>query len=144
MRHREREVLEGEVLSSLAEGTDRLVVRRVLARPGASLVAVLPLPRLDYLADFESPQSRQEFLELLGEAETVIEMPAADSRKEAYEQAGRYVVEYSDVLVTVWDGLPARAKSAFSAYGSRLLQSNGAWPAVGRCKGIAPSHQERA
>src|ERR1035437_7503961 len=68
------------ILSSLAEGADRLVARRVLARPGASLVAVLPLPRLDYLADFESPQSREEFLELLGEAETVIEMPAPDSR----------------------------------------------------------------
>lgn len=98
------------ILSSLAEGADRLVARRVLSRPGARLVAVLPLPRLDYLTDFESQQSRQEFLELLGEAETVIEMPAADSRTKAYEQAGRYVVEQSEVLVAVWDGLPARGR----------------------------------
>ena len=62
------------------------------------------------MTDFESPQSREEFLALVGEAETVIEMPAANSRTEAYEQAGRYVVEHSDVLVAVWDGLPARGR----------------------------------
>jgi hypothetical protein len=62
------------------------------------------------MADFESQQSREEFLTLLGEAETVIEMPALDSRTEAYERAGRYVVEHSDVLVAVWDGLPARGR----------------------------------
>jgi hypothetical protein len=98
------------ILSSLAEGADRLVAQRVLARPGARLVAVLPLPRLDYMTDFESQQSREEFLALLGEAEAVIEMPARDSRREAYEQAGRYVVEHSDVLVAVWDGLPAQGR----------------------------------
>lgn len=98
------------ILSSLAEGADRLVARRVLSRPGARLVAVLPLPRLDYMTDFESQQSREEFLALLGEAEAVIEMPATDSRTEAYERAGRYVVEHSDVLVAVWDGLPASGR----------------------------------
>jgi len=97
-------------LSSLAEGADRLVVRRVLSRPGARLVAVLPLSKLDYMADFESQQSREEFVALLNEAETVIEMPVADSRSGTYEQAGRYVVEHSDVLVAVWDGLPARGR----------------------------------
>ena len=101
---------ELRILYSLAEGADRLVVRRVLARPGASLVAVLPLSKLDYMADFESQQSREEFLTLLGEAETVIEMPVADSRIGAYEQASRYVVEHSDGLVAVWDGLPARGR----------------------------------
>jgi hypothetical protein len=98
------------ILSSLAEGADRLVARQVLSRPGARLVAVLPLPRLDYMTDFESQGSREEFLALLGEAEAVIEMPARDSRTEAYEQAGRYVVEHSDVLVAVWDGLPASGR----------------------------------
>lgn len=96
------------ILSSLAEGADRLVARQVLSRPGARLVAVLPLPTADYMTDFESPQSREEFLALLGEAEAVIEMPAGNSRAEAYERAGRYVVEHSDVLVAVWDGLPAQ------------------------------------
>jgi hypothetical protein len=99
-----------QVLSALAEGSDRMVARHVLSRPGSWLVAVLPLPRLDYMADFNSPQSKKEFLELLGEAAWVIELLPRPSRAEAYEQAGRYVVEHSDVLVAVWDGLPPRGR----------------------------------
>jgi hypothetical protein len=95
----------------LAEGADRLVARRVLCRPGAQLGAVLPLTKLDYMTDFESEQSREEFLALLDEAGTVIEMAASGSRTEAYEKAGRYVVEHSDVLVAVWDGLPSLGRA---------------------------------
>lgn len=98
------------VLTSLAEGSDRIVARHVLARPGARLIAVLPLARADYMTDFESQRSRKEFLDLLGAAESVIELPSRDSRSEAYEQAGRYVVEHSDMLVAVWDGLPASGR----------------------------------
>jgi hypothetical protein len=98
------------VLSALAEGSDRIVARHVLARPGARLIAVLPLPRSDYMTDFESQRSREEFLDLLGEAESEIELPPRGSRIEAYEQVGRYVAEHSDVLVAVWDGLPASGR----------------------------------
>src|SRR5271170_895773 len=49
------------VLSSLAEGADRLVAGRILGRPAARLTAVLPLPAKDYLDDFESSGSKQEF-----------------------------------------------------------------------------------
>jgi len=98
------------VLSALAEGSDRIVARHILARPGARLVAVLPLPKADYMTDFQSQQSREEFLDLLGLAESVIELPLRDSRTEAYEQVGRHVVEHSDVLLAVWDGLPANGR----------------------------------
>jgi hypothetical protein len=43
----------------------------------------------------------------VGEAEAVVEMSPRDNRAEAYQQAGRYVVEHSAVLLAVWDGLPA-------------------------------------
>jgi hypothetical protein len=102
------------VFSSLAEGSDRIAARHVLDRPharfDARLVAVLPLPPLDYMTDFESQQSKEEFLDLLREAESVIELPPRHSRNEAYEQAGRYVAEHSEVLLAVWDGLPARGR----------------------------------
>jgi hypothetical protein len=45
--HRVEKAFPGQawtVISALAEGADRLVVQRVLARPYARLVAVLPLP----------------------------------------------------------------------------------------------------
>jgi hypothetical protein len=104
-----------QVLSALAEGADRIVARHALARPGVQLVAVLPLPRLDYLTDFESPQAKKEFLGLLHEAESVIELPPRDRRDEAYEQAGHYVVEHVDVLVAVWDGLPTTSRGGTAA-----------------------------
>ena len=96
------------VVSALAEGADRLVARRVLERSGARLVAPLPLPRADYMADFESAASTREFLALLEKATQVVELPAAASREEAYEAAGSYVLERCDVLLTVWDGRGAQ------------------------------------
>ena len=57
-----------EVWSSLAEGADRLVTRRVLDRPDAELVAVLPLAADDYERDFDTEASRDEFRALLGRA----------------------------------------------------------------------------
>jgi hypothetical protein len=92
------------VISSLAEGADRLVVEEVLTRPGSRLVVPLPLQKADYLTDFGSPFSRQAFLHLLSRADEVIELPPARFREQAYEAAGQYVVDHCDVLIAVWDG----------------------------------------
>jgi hypothetical protein len=54
------------VLSPQAEGADRVVARAVLADPAARLDVVLPLTLEDYLEDFATEDSRQEFKELLG------------------------------------------------------------------------------
>ncbi|MHB8765386.1 MAG: hypothetical protein ACYDA8_13785 [Deferrisomatales bacterium] len=97
------------VLSSLAEGADRLVAWAGLDR-GASLRAVLPLAPGEYEADFATAASRGEFRCLLGRAESVaVADPAAD-RRAAYEAAGRAVVEGCDALVALWDGAPARGR----------------------------------
>lgn len=100
-----------KVLSSLAEGADRLLANRLLLLPGARLWVPLPLPEEEYLKDFESPESRKEFLDLLGKAEQVIQMPACSQREEGYLAAGMYVLENSNVLVTLWDGAPAQGKA---------------------------------
>lgn len=95
-----------EVVSSLAEGADRLIVRRVMARfPEAPLIAVLPRPRDAYREDFASVASREEFMELLARAACVVE-PEADEtqRGEGYRRAGAFVVESADLLVALWDG----------------------------------------
>ena len=95
------------VLSPLAEGTDRLVVRHALTFPTSQLDVVLPLEKGDYLQDFETPESKAEFEELLSRARRVKQLPPAASRNEAYAQVGRYVVDHCDVLIAVWDGKPA-------------------------------------
>jgi hypothetical protein len=98
------------VISALAEGADRLVAREVLAGPDAALEAVLPLPAREYLADFADEASRAEFTDLLGRAVRVWQAPPGSSRQEAYERAGRRVVDRSDVVIALWDGQPSRGR----------------------------------
>ena len=96
------------ILSSLAEGADRILAKRLLLIPGAILWVALPLPEGEYLMDFETRESKREFLQLLGKAERVIQMPVKEKREECYLAAGKYVLENSDCLLTIWDGRHAQ------------------------------------
>jgi hypothetical protein len=99
-----------EVVSALAEGADRLVAHVILEEPGATLTVVLPFAQDDYFDDFVTPESKSEFLELLGRAARVQVAPPTESREEGYELAGRLVVEASDAMIAVWDGEPSRGR----------------------------------
>jgi hypothetical protein len=99
-----------EIVSSLAEGADRLVAREALALPDTTLVAVLPFPADDDEGDFETPEARAELADLLGRAHTVEVMPATATREAGYALQGRWVVDHSDVLVAVWDGETSRGQ----------------------------------
>ena len=96
------------ILSSLAEGADRILAKRLLLIPGAILWVALPLPEGEYLMDFGTHESKQEFLQLLGKAERVIQMPATGKREEGYMAAGKYVLENSNCLLAIWDGKHAQ------------------------------------
>ncbi len=107
------------VLSPLAEGSDRLVARVVLSRSGATLQVVLPFSVDDYLEDFEAEESKQEFREMFGLCRRPVmlrtrliqdEWGQFASRTDAYKAAGEYVVDHCDVLIAVWDGEPARGR----------------------------------
>lgn len=98
------------VYSALAEGADRLVARRACDLLAASLIAVLPLPRADYMADFLEDHAKAEFLDLVALASDVVELPDAPTRTAAYEAAGRYILDHSDLLIAVWDGQPPRGQ----------------------------------
>jgi hypothetical protein len=98
------------LLSSLAEGADRLVVEQARLRcPTTPLIVPLPLPVEEYCRDFAEPQSQMQFLSLLRSAAQVLPAPVGCSTpQQAYLQAGQVVVLESDLLLAVWDGLPAR------------------------------------
>jgi hypothetical protein len=98
------------VVSSLAEGADRLVAERGLARPGWSLEVVLPLDAADYERDFEAGGSVAAFRSLLARADAVDRVPPQPTREDAYWAAGLEVLGRSDVLVAVWDGRPPRGR----------------------------------
>jgi hypothetical protein len=109
------------VVSPLAEGADRLVARAVLGHAGTGLFVPLPLPVDDYLEDFASPESKAEFRELLARAEEIVDLPPAPTRDAAYEQVGEYVLDHSDVLVAVWDGLDAQGQGGTADIVGRAL-----------------------
>src|SRR5882672_7495001 len=66
-----------QLLSALAEGSDRLVAR-VARDLGISLLVPLPMPREDYLADFDGADSRAVFDGLLASADKVVVIPGFD------------------------------------------------------------------
>lgn len=96
------------LLSPLAEGADRLVARRALDLLSAKLVVPLPLEIADYQQDFETDASKQEFTDLLAAADRVLQLPKKETRTGSYLAAGLYVLDHCDVLIAVWDGLPAK------------------------------------
>ncbi len=110
-------------VSPLAEGADRLVAQEVLGR-GGTLEAVMPLPVADYTTDFETEQSKAEFARLLDQAAEVVVLPATATRNEAYEQAGLYILDSSDVLIAIYDGKPAQGRGGTAEIVERALQRN--------------------
>lgn len=96
------------VVSPLAEGADRLVARTALDHAGAVLEVPLPLPVEEYLQDFDTTESREEFQDLLTGAREVFVLPPMETREDAYQAVGYYVVDRADVLIAIWDGEPSR------------------------------------
>ncbi|MFT7220239.1 MAG: hypothetical protein ACI8Z1_001856, partial [Candidatus Azotimanducaceae bacterium] len=65
--------LELNVLSPLAEGADQLVAE-VAAEMHIPIVALLPMPRLDYRSDFNEV-SGEKFDRLIGISSEIVELP---------------------------------------------------------------------
>ncbi|MCH8303356.1 MAG: hypothetical protein IH912_11440 [Proteobacteria bacterium] len=111
-RYPERRI---SVMSSLAEGADRLVADEAVAL-GFDLVVPLPMPRDIYLDDFETQDSRDQFLSLCDKALEVFELPLArgDSleeirapgakRNRQYAQLGVFLCAHCHILLALWDG----------------------------------------
>src|SRR4029450_8891619 len=78
------------VLSSLAEGADRLVARVALAH-GAQLIAPMPMPIEEYRRDFEpglKPGNAAEFEALLGQAVSAPMVPVTYGHSVSARRAG--------------------------------------------------------
>jgi hypothetical protein len=104
----ERPVLS--IVSALAEGADRMVAQAGREQ-GFVLDAPLPFARDIYETDFDGPDSRAAYRELLGKARSVLELPGERAAIEvAYEAVGLTVLANSDILLTVWDGGPSAGR----------------------------------
>jgi hypothetical protein len=109
------------IVSSLAEGSDRIVAEAGLAA-GYGLEAVLPFVRAEYARDFETTQSRTAFEQLLARAAAVFELDgAADERPRAYEAAGFVMLANIDLLIAIWDGEEATGVGGTAQIVSRAI-----------------------
>lgn len=106
------------ILSGLAEGADRLVVRIAIEYLAAKVIAVLPFAEEEFRKDFPAPESQSEFSDLLKQAQAVVVVPQreppesirerGEARNRQYARVGGYVVEQAQILIALWDGKPAR------------------------------------
>lgn len=105
------------VLSSLAEGADRLVARIALSL-NMELIVPLPMPKEEYEKDFKDEKSRKEFNQLLNQASQPVLMPwvghntaenitlpASENRAMQYAAAGAFIVSHCQVMIALWDGM---------------------------------------
>jgi hypothetical protein len=118
------------ILSSLAEGADRLIAREAMDL-GAKLIAPLPMEADEYRYDFSperriKPDALVEFDRLLATAVESRAMPYAkknrdeadpraavhtddDKRALQYREVGLFIVRHCHVLIALWNGTESEA-----------------------------------
>ena len=98
------------LVTGLAEGTDHVGTETGIAL-GYATAAVLPFPREIYLDDFPDAAGRARYERLLAATECVFELPGSRADEgEAYALVASGINAQADLLVAVWDGLPARGR----------------------------------
>lgn len=90
--------------TSLAAGTDQIFAR-ILLEMHVPLVAILP--SAGYEDAFESEEDEREFRRILGLAKEVRQLAFCAPSEAAFMEAGRCIVQASDLIVAVWNGKPA-------------------------------------
>jgi hypothetical protein len=136
----------GRVITSLAEGADRLVAQRAARLAGWVHEVVLPLDPVDYETDFADEVSVAEFRRLLATAAALDRVPPAPTREDAYLAAGIAVLDRADALLAIWDGEGARGRggTAEIVAEARARALPLTWVHVGRSVPVMPScTQER-
>jgi hypothetical protein len=91
-------------VSSLAAGTDQLFAGAVLEH-GWRLSVVIPCHQ--YERTFSNPDDKQQFWELYGRATERTTLDFAEPSEDAFLAAGKRIVDMSDLMLFVWNGLPA-------------------------------------
>ena len=107
------------LLTGLAEGADRLVAKLAMKELNAKLIAVLAVPEEFFMMDFSNYQSKRQFNTYLKKSDVVLTAPLLSkiawkeytpSRNNQYAWIGAFIAQYSNYLIAVWDGEPARGR----------------------------------
>jgi hypothetical protein len=93
--------------SCLAVGTDQVFAEVVLSL-GGTLEVIVPFQ--GYERCFTSGSERERYLELLGRACSHFILPNSRTEEDSYLEAGKLIVDSSELLIAVWNALPARGR----------------------------------
>ncbi|WP_300074218.1 hypothetical protein [uncultured Ruegeria sp.] len=105
-------------ISCLAIGADQIFAEAVLEN-GGELLFVQPIS--NYETSFD-PAHIKRFRHLR-RLSNVLKMPSINDSEQAYLEAGKKVVDISDCLIAVWDGLPAEGKGGTADIVKHAIQS---------------------
>lgn len=94
-------------VSSLAAGSDQIFASAVIEH-GGRLHAIIPCH--GYKSTFSDKSDLDRFLRLRDCAFTVETLEYPEPSEDAFLIAGYRVVDNSDLLIAVWDGMPAKGK----------------------------------
>ena len=108
-----------QAVSSLAEGTDRMFAEESL-KLGYALSCPMPFPQQEFEADFSpgkalEPDSLIRFRKILDQAENAVGLTRFEligdrnQEPQSYRAGGKMVLNQSDLLVMVWDGVSQMA-----------------------------------
>lgn len=110
--------------SPLAEGADQLVARIAREFDAISLVVPLPMAIARYLADFTEEAGRRGFYDLLPASADVIKLPEPGEGQTAYQALGAFLVEKSDTVIAIWNGLFNHRKGGTGEVVKSALESS--------------------
>ena len=97
-------------VSAIAEGSDQIAAEEALSL-GWDLHAILPFHRSYYRTTLGDDAAKNRLDWLLKHADRVLELPGEQGAEtEGYSMVGRATVAHCDVIIAVWDGLPARGR----------------------------------
>ena len=92
-------------ITSLAIGADQLYAE-ALQRNRIPYLAIIP--SADYTTTFQNDHDLERYQKYLQNALEIIHLPFEKGSEQAYYEAGKQVVDLSDLMLTIWNGLPAK------------------------------------
>lgn len=122
----QRDAYTPYLLTSLAEGADRLVAD-VALQEGWRLVCPLPLLPTEFEQDF--PSSISHFRTLLAQTSHWYTVPGeATTRPAVYAQAATFIAAHAQVMLVLWDGSPFTPGKEGGTAHTVALRSEDAYP----------------
>jgi hypothetical protein len=127
-------------LTSLAAGADQLFAETLLALRIPFDVIV---PCLRYEDAFATEDARVSYRSLLSVAHRVLQLSYQGPSNEAFFAAGNHVAAHCDMLLAIWDGLPARGFGGTADVVAAAIASRRAWVHIDPQARTIRSHRSR-